>query len=73
MKVCESARLCLVLVPLVEGQLMTSLVAGHYRKQPRDDVELVHSVVVWLCLVCLYVIVIHVVRKQVTVLTAKPS
>jgi len=34
----------------------------------RDDVELVHAVTVWLCLLCLYVVVVHVARKQV-----KPS
>ena len=61
-------RLCLVLVPLVEGQLMTSLLAGRYR-QHRDDVELVHAVIVWLCLLCIYVVVIHVARKQVVYVT----
>jgi len=64
----DRCRLCLVLVPLVEGQLMTSLLAGRYR-QHRDDVELVHAVIVWLCLLCIYVVVIHVARKQVVYVT----
>jgi len=59
LKVTEE-RLCLVFVPLVEGQLMT----GRYRSQSRDDVELVHSIVFWLSLLCVYVVVVHVARRQ---------
>ena len=58
--------ICLVLVPLVEGQLMTSLVLGKYRTQFRDDVGMVHAVIVWLCLLCVYTITVHVTRKQVS-------
>ena len=62
--------LCLVLVPPVERQLMSSLLTGHYqqrqeRRRQSEDIELVHAVIVWLCLVFVYFVVVHVARKQV--------
>ena len=57
--------LCLVLVPKVEVQLLNVVVtSGRYRKQSRD-VHLVHAVVVWLCLLCVYIVTVHIARKRV--------
>jgi len=56
-------------VPPVERQLMSSLLTGRYqqrqeRRRQSEDIELVHAVIVWLCLVFVYFVVVHLARKQ---------
>ena len=62
LKVVVFICLCLVLVPRVEVQLINS--AGRYR-QHSGDIELVHAIIVWMCLLGIYVFTVHVARRRV--------